>query len=153
MSNNWTAQFLNLVETHEEIRMSFPVTDETIEEAESILEVVFPLQLKIYLKTFGRLEIGYHDLYGVGSTIPDYLSIVKETLSERKEFRPYIPVHLLPIENDGSGNHYCLDVSSVHDDPPVVFWNHENDEEQIPEPVSNSFTSWLFEIANESFEA
>lgn len=133
--------------------MGVPATDRAIEEAESELGVVFPRQLKTYLKTFGHLEIGHHDLYGLGSNIPDYLSIVKETLLERKQFRPHIPVHLLPIENDGSGSHYCLDVSSAHDDPPVVFWSHDDDEEQAPDVVSNSFTSWLLKVADEMLEA
>jgi cell wall assembly regulator SMI1 len=153
MNEDWIAQLLGLIDAHEDIRMGVAATDSAIGEAESELGVSFPLRLRTYLTTFGHLEIGHHELYGLGPDIPHYLSIVKETVSERKEFRPYIPVHLLPIENDGGGNHYCLDISSTHDDPPIVFWSHDDDEEQVPDIVSSSFTSWLLEVADETLEA
>lgn len=153
MNNDWAAHLLGLIDAHEEIRKGVAASDLAIDDAESALGVTFPRQLKTYLKILGHLEIGHRQLYGLGSGIPDYLSIVKETLAERKEFRPYIPLHLLPLENDGGGNHYCLDLSSAHDDPPVVFWTHEDDEQQTPEAVSNAFTSWLLEIANETLKA
>jgi hypothetical protein len=50
--------------------------------------------------------------------------------------------HLIPVMNDGSGNLYCLD-TSVADEPPIVFWDHEAGSDQTPEIESGSFASWL----------
>jgi cell wall assembly regulator SMI1 len=152
MRIDWIEKLQGLLNTHDDMSMGNPASDKEINEAQSSLEVVFPLQLKAYLKTFGHLEIGHNALYGLGPGIPDYLSLVKETLGERHTYRPYIPVHLLPIQNDGAGNHYCLDLSSNQEDPPIVFWSHDDDESQIPESVADSFTLWLLEVADESFK-
>lgn len=152
MNAGWVEKLHALIKSHENVGMGTPVGDTEIDEAQAALEIDFPLQLKSYLKAFGHLEIGHNEIYGLGSDIPDYLSLVKETLAERKTFRPYIPAHLLPIQNDGSGNHYCLDLSSNQEDPPIVFWSHEGDESQIPEEVSATFTSWLLRVVDEAFE-
>jgi cell wall assembly regulator SMI1 len=149
----WQAQLLGFIDAYEQMSQGVAATEKEIESAESELGITFPLELKAYLIVFGHLEIGHHELYGLGLNIPDYLSIVKETLLERHQFRPHIPVHLLPIQNDGAGNHYCLDLSVGIEDPPIVFWNHDGDETQTPDVVSSSFTSWLLEVANETLEA
>jgi cell wall assembly regulator SMI1 len=153
MHPDWILQLQALINTREDISMGVPVRNKEIQEAEAELEIDFPLSVKSYLKNFGYLVIAHKELYGLGPDIPDHLSIVKETLAERKIFRPYIPVHLLPMQNDGGGNHYCLDLSSSHENPPIVFWSHEDDENQIPDKVSESFTSWLLEVVDETFEA
>jgi hypothetical protein len=76
------------------------------------------------------------ELFGVGSDVPTYLDLVRMTESERSVARPHIPPSLIPILNDGFGNHYCLDTESLHDgECPVVFWDHEKGAKQDPEVV------------------
>jgi hypothetical protein len=51
---------------------------------------------------------------------------------------------LVPIRNDGGGNHYCPDTRHLQDDEcPVVFWDHEEGATQTPEQVAVNFTAWL----------
>jgi len=57
-----------------------------------------------------------------------------------------MPHRLIPLMNDGSGNHECLDTSKIKDgDCPVVFWDHEHPRGilQSPKRISVSFTAWL----------
>ena len=58
-----------------------------------------------------------------------------------------MPEYLVPVMNDGAGNHYCLDDTSRLDggECPVVFWDHEHQDgpDQVPEQVSASFDRWL----------
>jgi hypothetical protein len=47
---------------------------------------------------------------------------------------------------DGAGNHYCLDTGSTDIGLcPVVFWDHERRDNQVPDLVSESFTKFLDE--------
>ena len=46
--------------------------------------------------------------------------------------------------NDGFGNHYCLDVSRMENGVcPVVFWDHEEPDDQETEEVTPDFVAWL----------
>jgi hypothetical protein len=57
---------------------------------------------------------------------------------------PRVPRHLVPISPDGWGNHYCPDTSQfAEDECPVVFWSHEQGEDQEPEWTHSSFLAWL----------
>ncbi len=46
--------------------------------------------------------------------------------------------------NYGWGNLYCID-TSVGPEPPVVFWNHEAGDDQVPEVCGEGFCDWLHE--------
>jgi cell wall assembly regulator SMI1 len=122
-------------------------TPAAIAESESILGVAFPAVLREYLRDFGYLSIRHHELFGLGEDVPSYLHMTTVVIEERTRFSPRIPAWLLPIENNGAGDHYCLDLSTNSPDPRILFWSHEQDESQSPEVVCASFSEWLSELA------
>lgn len=121
-------------------------TADQIAAAERVLGIAFPRVYQQFLSELGWAKVYYDEIFGLGDTVPQHLDLVRVTQSERNEFRPYLPVHLIPLVNDGLGNHYCLDTSRVSgSDCPVVFWDHEHElaEDQVPEDESPTFAEWL----------
>ena len=124
-------------------------TPQEIELAEEQLGVEFPESYKALLEQFGWASIDGLELYGLGRDVPAHLALVKVTLSERTEMRPRLPSHLVPLMNDGAGNHYCLDVESCgQGECRVVFWDHDLGESQNPEYVAPNLEVWLSEELN-----
>lgn len=119
-------------------------TADEIAAAERRLGTMFPEAYRRFLSHFGYLSVGHIETYGLGVSVPSHLDLVRNTECERSEFEPHLPVWLIPVMNDGGGNHYCLDTSHVIDgDCPVVFWDHEAGIRQSPRTVGDSFCSWL----------
>ena len=101
-------------------------TDVEIFKAENSLMTPFSESYRSFLRKIGWGRFSHEELYGLGSDIPPYLELVKNTLVERDTMGPLMPLHLIPVMNDGAGNHFCLDTSLFADDEcPVVFWDHE----------------------------
>lgn len=141
--------FRTFLGANQDAVFSCGATDEEIAMAECELGVSFPAVFRRYLSEFGYLEIRSAELYGLGAGVPQHLDLVRNTKAERSEFHPYIPHHLIPFLPNGGGDHYCIDLSSGADDPPVVFWNHELDSEQRPPLLADRFTSWLLQHTND----
>jgi cell wall assembly regulator SMI1 len=121
-------------------------TPQEIELAEEQLGVTFPRSYRAFLEQFGWASFEGMELYGLGEDVPTYLDLVRVTLSERSEMRPRLPSRLIPLMNDGAGNHYCLDVESLEQgECPVVFWDHNISESQDPEYVARNLEGWLSE--------
>jgi cell wall assembly regulator SMI1 len=117
-----------------------------IGRAEEALALRFPRSYRTYLSKVGWLHLPGDWFYGLGTGVPAYAELVGMTMSERHEVEPALPAHLLPLRNDGGGNHYCLDLArATADDGPVVFWDHAAGENQTPEDWSPTFTAWLDE--------
>jgi cell wall assembly regulator SMI1 len=120
------------------------VTAAEVEGAEQALGIRFPRSYQTYLIRLGWLNTPGDWFYGLGTGVPPYAELVTVTMSERTEAQPRIPSQLLPLRNDGGGNHYCLDLRrATKDEAPVVFWDHAAGEDQTPEDWSPSFTAWL----------
>lgn len=119
-------------------------TDDEISRAETDLGVVFPESYRRFLRDFGWAGVsGHFELFGLGPGVPRHLYVVGMTRSERSDFMPPTPHHLIPVLNDGGGNLYCLDTARDNgEDCPVVRQDHESGE--LSE-VSSSFISWLAE--------
>jgi hypothetical protein len=125
-------------------------TPEEIGVAEATLRVSFSNTYKEFLRTYGWARFAHEKLYGLGGDVPPYLELVKNTVVERNAMRPSLPPHLIPVMNDGGGNHYCLDSTQMQEDEcPIVFWDHELGEEQVPELVSSSFEAWLTSLLSD----
>lgn len=119
---------------------------EEIGEAEARLAVKFPSAYRTFLDRCGWARIGYDELYGLGRDVPLHLNLLRNTFAERNEMQPSLPPSLVPIMNDGAGNHYCLDLSrDSNTDCPIIFWDHELEDRQCPERVASSFVDWLGE--------
>lgn len=117
---------------------------EAIRAAERELGVKFPADYEAYLQTYGWARLIFDELYGIGDSVPEHLDLTTNTIRERRDFRPYLPTHLIPVMPDGAGNHYCLDVSkSKSETCPVVFWDHDEGEKQTPRIVATSFSDWI----------
>lgn len=122
-------------------------TIEELRQAEITLGVNFPWSFRRYLEILGWLSLGSREFFGLGCDVPEYLQLVKVTLSERSEVYPPLPESLLPFYNDGSGNHYCIDISVRRGmESPVVFWDHDLPPEQQPDEIADSFAVWLGSI-------
>ncbi len=147
---SWLAEIRRLVESSSNAEVAVGASEAEIEAAEAALGVRFPPQFRAYLSEFGYLSIAHCEFNGLGAGVPEHVNLVRETLAEREMFRPYIPIHLLPLENNGAGDHFCIDLTAGLEDPPVVFWSHDEDESQTPEPESDRFSSWLLERVSEN---
>ena len=123
-------------------------TEQQIADAERALEVRFPASYRAFLAKYGWAYIYYDPIFGVGPSVPPEFELVRHTLDERYDFEPNIPLHLIPVMNDGAGNHYCLDTADFRgDECPVVFWDHDCREgsEQTPFQASLSFDRWIID--------
>jgi hypothetical protein len=116
------------------------VSDDEIAAAERALEVRIEGGYRQFLKQFGWGGVEHLELHGLGGS--SHLDLVRVTQSERSEMEPALPVHLVPVMNDGGGNLFCLD-THVANEPPIVFWDHTGGVDQEPEVEAESFSSWL----------
>lgn len=122
-------------------------TIEEIKYAETSLRTIFSKSYRQFLQEFGWARFAHQELYGLGPDVPSYLELIRHTNAERNEMRPSLLPHLVPLMNDGSGNHYCLDTRMMCNlECPVVLWDHELGEDQHPEFVCETFDIWLIDM-------
>jgi len=143
-----SSEMINQITSLEDKECGSGASDREIADAERDTGVRFPASYKAFLSRFGWARIYADSLFGVGPSVPRPYALVRHVLCERYEAHPHIPHHLLPVMNDGAGNHYCLDTANSHgDECPVVFWDHEHEDgpDQSPEQVSPSFDRWLID--------
>ena len=142
----FSAELIRRLRSCQEAEFGRGATPQEIERAEEQLGVRLPESYKAFLRHFGWASLEGLELYGLGEDVPAYLDLVKVTLSERTQMRPRLPRRLVPLMNDGAGNHYCLDAaSSEQGQRPVVFWDHNLGESQDPEYVAPDLETWLSE--------
>jgi hypothetical protein len=127
------------------------VSELEIDTASAQLGVKLAGGYRLFLRRFGWGGVGSIELFGLGADVPPYLSLTAMTRSEREEMSPALPVHLLPLMNDGGGNLYCLDSRSAGE-PPVVFWDHTLGAQQEPMQVAPNFIEWLAERVQRAHE-
>ena len=141
-----SAELIRRLRSCHEAELGRGATPQEIELAEERLGVEFPESYKAFLGHFGWASLEGLELYSLGEDVPTYLSLVEVTLSERTHMRPRLPNRLVPLMNDGAGNHYCLDVMSREQgECPVVYWDHNLGESQDPEYVARNLEGWLSE--------
>jgi len=115
-----------------------------IERAEAMLGTKFSESYRLFLQDYGWGRFAHQELYGLGSDVPPHLDLIRNTEAERNQMHPAMLLSLVPLLNDGAGNHYCLDVRKMRDSEcPIVFWDHELGEDQNPKPVFDAFDKWL----------
>lgn len=105
-----------------------------------------PADYAAYLTDFGWFTVSSHEVIGFGGDLPRHLNVVEVTTWERAEAQPALADHLLPVENNGAGDHYCIDlaVSSA----PVVLWSHDDPQGSGQETpiVAPSFVAWALRL-------
>jgi cell wall assembly regulator SMI1 len=125
---------------------------EEVARCEEQLGVGLPKSYKQFLQSFGFARWP-EDVYGVYVGSTPGLQVVWNTETERHEVEPEMPYYLIPFSPDGWGNHYCMDTSRLVDgECPVVFWNHELDEDQQPPQTHTTFLDWLEERVTRELE-
>lgn len=123
------------------------VSEADILVAEQVLQLPIGGGYREFLKRFGWGGVGCVELFGLGG--PVYLDIVRVTQSERCEGSPGLPMHLIPIMNDGGGNLFCLDALR-REDPPIVVWEHvAYGGAPSLEDVGEEFVSWLWDLLDD----
>jgi len=116
-------------------------------EFEGRFGVTLPESYKDFLRRYGWARFSHQEIYGLGPDVPAHLQLTRNTHSERFDMAPRLPPSLVPIMNDGAGNHYSLRTDqSVNGECPVVLWNHELGPEQELAPVSSTFRQWLLAL-------
>ena len=131
-----------------------PASAEVIKEAEAELGVTFPESYRLFLGQFSGGGLPF-EIYGVEpQALPEgqdyyFQNVVGMTESEREEVEPSLPLFLIPFTPNGMGDHWCLDTSRlVGSECPVIFWNHEIDEQQELRQTHATFLDWLEEMAS-----
>lgn len=117
-------------------------TEREITAAEKLLGVHILGGYRSFLKDFGWGGVECLELYGLGRDVPRHLNLSEITQSERQKMNPPLQAHLIPLMNDGGGNLYCIN-TQTEGEPKVVFWDHENSKDQLPEFEAITFAAWL----------
>ena len=115
-----------------------------IEAAEAALAVRLPDGYRWFQLEFGDYREGPVAIFGVQPAQEYTENIVDRNQIERTEMRPRLPAHLIAFSNNGAGDHYCFDtIRGSGNEYPVVWWDHELDENQEPLAAAPSFLDWL----------
>ncbi|CAH2463216.1 SMI1/KNR4 family protein [Bacillus sp. S4] len=80
----------------------------------------------------GRIEAVFNDL----------ISLTDEDLNI-KMFSEFAIQKLIPFGRDPFGNLICFDYRQNKNEPTVIFYNHEEQNESAIEPICNTFTELL----------
>jgi hypothetical protein len=105
-----------------------------------------PADYAAYLTDFGWFTVSSHEVIGFGGDLPPHLDVVEVTTWERTQAQPALANHLLPLENNGAGDHYCIDLSVSS--APVVFWSHDHPQGsyQGTPIVAPNFVAWAVRL-------
>ena len=121
-----------------------PASPDEIAEAERALGAPLPESFRRFQREFGHLERSPCDIYAVRPADQPVLNLVAINLTERVESFPRLPAHLIAFSDSGGGDLLCFDTTRrAAEECPVVWWDHEQDEDQVPEPAAPSFLDWL----------
>lgn len=128
-------------------------SDDAVKAASQALGVEFPEELRCYLQRIGWIRVGGDTYYGLGDDLPypTAMDLREMTRSEREDVEPPMQRHLVPILNNGFGDHWCVDTRTG----AVVEWRHDDydGEDQTPVFVDASFAAWLRSRVREVLEA
>jgi hypothetical protein len=125
----------------------------TIDEVEKILKLRFPEPYRLFLSHYGAIRVGPITVYGLSLPVEQEPSVVW-ALKGLWANSPDVPKNLMPIHPvEDAGLLACLqcqDAGSSTDDAPVVLWDLKAPlTEQSLEPVSPSFSDYLYERLSE----
>ena len=61
----------------------------------------------------------------------------------------FFPQGLISFAPDGGGNYICFDYRNCKENPPIVFWHHEVEENEGVFPLADSFDQFIDSLKNE----
>jgi hypothetical protein len=121
-----------------------PATEQEIVDAERALGATMPNSFRWFQLEFGDVPNGPLDIYTARTPEPGLRNIVGINVDERTEARPRLPAQLIAFSDNGGGDLLCFDTTRHSgDECPVVWWDHEQDEQQEPQPAAPNFLDWL----------
>lgn len=87
------------------------------------------------------------DANGIGFFLPwrkETLELEGEYIIDQINNPPeFFPKGLIPFAPDGGGNYICFDYRNCQENPPIVFWHHEVEENEGVFPLANSFEKFV----------
>lgn len=128
-------------------------TDDELRYFAKISGRKLPASYTTFLKEVGFADLGSDTIYGLGPDATKATSVLENMVTESTMANPPMLSYLIPLMNDGAGNHYCLDTRRIKaGDCPVVLWVHDDplQELQKPERVASSFCKWLDKLLDET---
>lgn len=105
-----------------------------------------PAEYVAYLTDFGWFAVSSREVMGFGANVPARFDVIQIVTWERQQAYPPMSPALLPLENNGAGDHYCLDLRAPTN--PVVFWSHDDRQgsDQVPPVVAATFVAWALDL-------
>lgn len=143
-----------LIEENQDLVDDFGgASDDIIKKAQTVLDLQFPEDYKLFLSYFGALTFGSIEIYGVfredfeNSGVPD---TVWSTLNERKLVN--MPKYLVILYNTGMGEMYCLNYKDLNEnnEPKITsYFPGFSEDAQKNEVLYNNFGEFLLDMVNE----
>ena len=139
-----------------DIIFSTPKSREIINKAEDILGINFPKSYKSFIEDKGFGGVGSFLVAGIRVESEKELNttgIVWATLNARNDLDQ--PHHLIPIEDIGNGDIYCLDTSQTDEqgECPVVVWPIGGYEQTpVLEVVAKDFGEFFLNMVKQQIE-
>lgn len=139
-------KFKTFLKNQSEAWFNGPIEPQSIEKAESILNVKLPDSFRFFLNEYGYGDIAGYEIYGIfkdpekdDKSSPNFVWM---NLDERKDGHPD---HLIIISTDGIGNFVCIDTSRPNEqrECPVIFWTPGVNKRSGNEEFEN-FYDWVF---------
>ncbi len=124
-------------------------TEEDIREMLLFARVKLPKDYREFLRGVGWVQVGPNTILGLGPDAFKEANVSEVAHWEHVRAFPPMPHALIPVMNDGSGNHFCLDTSKMKEGRcPIVFWEHDHEDGELQKPkrIKASFEQWLLGI-------
>lgn len=121
------------------------VDEQSIENAEQVLQITFPNQYKYLLKNFGAIINDACEIYGLPiaqeNECPLWQNVIEVNQGLRK--RQQIGTenhHFIAISDDGMDTYYFLDTQNVHNAPIWAINHHER------KCVAKNLLEWIMQM-------
>jgi hypothetical protein len=100
-----------------------------------------PADFAAYLREFGWVTAGPHELFGLGKGAEWHQNLIERARELWRGVGNYkLPTDLLPFYDSGGGWFYCL--SKRHPGHAVVCWAQEYEDLGEPQPYDVTYPSW-----------
>lgn len=120
------------------------VSREDIREGEKRLGTIFPEDYRHFLAAYGAGNFGECEIYGI---LPDDPPSIPNGIWATQYLRQryHMPVSHIAVGFDGAGGYFCIDTGNKENNGlcPVVLWIMDQEEEQTPEIIGESFESFF----------
>lgn len=129
------------------------------EQSEGI-KLPFAYKELVKFRDGGELEkdlFFYHDGRLKRNSIGFFLCWQEDTLGEGETMQrgvnsppEFFPKGLIPFAPDGGGNYICFDYRNCKENPLIVFWHHEIEENEGIFHLADSFEDFLNSLKSEA---